>query len=200
MFFCVPANIKLLPLREIQTAVRLVLPGELAKHAVSEGTKSVTKYNSTEGTKGSKTKHTRAFRAGLQVSVSRVEKFLTDHVVANRKSGGAAVYLAGVLEYLFAEILELAGNVARDNKKVRINARALKLAIGHDEELHMFFSEKTTVLPGGVMPHVEPFLLPKGKGKKAAEAEGGSPRSHSKSPKKHSKKGKKASKKRSTKK
>jgi len=32
--------------REIQTAVRLILPGELAKHAVSEGTKSVTKYMS----------------------------------------------------------------------------------------------------------------------------------------------------------
>ena len=33
--------------REVQTAVRLVLPGELAKHAVSEGTKAVTKYTST---------------------------------------------------------------------------------------------------------------------------------------------------------
>lgn len=33
--------------REIQTAVRLLLPGELAKHAVSEGTKAVTKYTST---------------------------------------------------------------------------------------------------------------------------------------------------------
>jgi len=32
--------------REVQTAVRLILPGELAKHAVSEGTKAVTKYNS----------------------------------------------------------------------------------------------------------------------------------------------------------
>ncbi|CUM65320.1 uncharacterized protein PRCAT00002955001 [Priceomyces carsonii] len=32
--------------REIQTAVRLILPGELAKHAVSEGTRSVTKYSS----------------------------------------------------------------------------------------------------------------------------------------------------------
>lgn len=31
--------------REVQTAVRLLLPGELAKHAVSEGTKAVTKYN-----------------------------------------------------------------------------------------------------------------------------------------------------------
>ncbi len=32
--------------REIQTSVRLILPGELAKHAVSEGTKAVTKYSS----------------------------------------------------------------------------------------------------------------------------------------------------------
>ncbi|EJF65902.1 histone-fold-containing protein [Dichomitus squalens LYAD-421 SS1] len=34
--------------REIQTAVRLILPGELAKHAISEGTKSVTKYSSSQ--------------------------------------------------------------------------------------------------------------------------------------------------------
>lgn len=34
--------------REIQTAVRLLLPGELSKHAVSEGTKAVTKYNSSK--------------------------------------------------------------------------------------------------------------------------------------------------------
>ncbi|KAL4247286.1 Histone H2B [Abortiporus biennis] len=34
--------------REIQTAVRLILPGELAKHAISEGTKSVTKFSSAQ--------------------------------------------------------------------------------------------------------------------------------------------------------
>jgi hypothetical protein len=38
-------NKKTITSREIQTAVRLVLPGELAKHGVSEGTKAVTKYN-----------------------------------------------------------------------------------------------------------------------------------------------------------
>ncbi|KAL9644426.1 hypothetical protein ABK040_013654 [Willaertia magna] len=40
---------KTLSSREIQTAVRLILPGELAKHAVSEGTKAVTKYQQTAG-------------------------------------------------------------------------------------------------------------------------------------------------------
>ena len=39
-------NRQTLSAREVQTAVRLVLPGELSKHAVSEGTKAVTKYES----------------------------------------------------------------------------------------------------------------------------------------------------------
>ena len=38
----------IITIREIQTAVRLLLPGELAKHAVSEGTKAVTKYTSSK--------------------------------------------------------------------------------------------------------------------------------------------------------
>eukprot|EP01069_Polyplicarium_translucidae_P001194 Polyplicarium_translucidae@DN1563_c0_g1_i7.p2 len=43
--------------REIQTAIRLVLPGELAKHAVSEGTKAVTKYDQKKKKKKKKKKY-----------------------------------------------------------------------------------------------------------------------------------------------
>ena len=49
---------------------------------------------------------------------------------------GAPIYLSAVLEYLCAEVLELAGNAARDNKKKLITPRHILLAVGNDDELH----------------------------------------------------------------
>lgn len=62
---------------------------------------------------------TRSNRAGLQFPVGRIHRLLRKGNYAERVGGGAPVYLAAVLEYLAAEVLELAGNAARDNKKTR---------------------------------------------------------------------------------
>ncbi|KAL6092252.1 hypothetical protein STEG23_026780 [Scotinomys teguina] len=69
---------------------------------------------------------------GLQFPVGRVHRPPQGNY-SERVGAGARWYLAAVLEYLTAEILELAGNAARDNKKTRIIPRHLQLAIRNDE-------------------------------------------------------------------
>jgi histone H2A len=98
-------------------------------------------------------------RAGLQFPVGRMHRLLRKGHYAERVGAGAPVYLAAVLEYLSAEILELAGNAARDNKKTRINPRHLQLAIRKDEELNKFLSG-VTIAQGGVLPNIQGILLP----------------------------------------
>ncbi|XDA87242.1 hypothetical protein R6Z07F_016941 [Ovis aries] len=143
--------------REIQTAVRLLLPGELAKHAVSEGDMS---GRGKQGGKARAKAKTRSSRAGLQFPVGRVHRLLRKGNYSERVGAGAPVYLAAVLEYLTAEILELAGNAARDNKKTRIIPRHLQLAIRNDEELNKLLG-RVTIAQGGVLPNIQAVLLPK---------------------------------------
>ena len=99
-------------------------------------------------------------RAGLQFPVSRMRRLLKKGLYSDRVSAGTPVYLAAVLEYLTAEILELAGNAARDNKKRRIIPRHLQLAIRNDEELNKLLSG-VTIAQGGVLPNIQSILLPK---------------------------------------
>jgi len=116
--------------------------------------------------KGGKVKgksKSRSSRAGLQFPVHRL---LRKGNYAERVGAGAPVYLAAVMEYLAAEVLELAGNAARDNKKTRIIPRHLQLAIRNDEELNKLLSG-VTIAQGGVLPNIQAVLLPKKTEKKA---------------------------------
>ncbi len=84
---------------------------------------------------------------------------------AQRIGAGAPVYLASVLEYLTAELLELAGNAAKDNKKQRIVPRHIMLAVKNDDELSKLLSN-VTIAQSGVLPNIHQSLLPAKKKKK----------------------------------
>jgi histone H2A len=118
---------------------------------------------------GNSKSKSRSSKAGLQFPVGRVHRFLRKGNYAQRVGGGAPVYLAAVLEYLTAEILELAGNAARDNKKTRIIPRHLQLAIRNDEELNKLLGH-VTIANGGVLPNIHAVLLPK-KSKKDSQSQ-----------------------------
>ncbi|XP_052738390.1 histone H2A, sperm isoform X2 [Bicyclus anynana] len=103
---------------------------------------------------------TRSTRAGLTFPVGRVHRFLRKGKYAPRVGGGSAVYLTAVLEYLSAEILELAAKAATDNGRSRILPRHIMLAVGNDDELDKMLGS-VTIPQGGVMPKIHAQLLPK---------------------------------------
>ena len=142
------------------------------------------------GRGGSKKKaQSKSAKAGLTFPVARIGRALRTMRLAKRRArplhartltraaphplpppprygAGGPVYLTAVIEYMAAEVLELAGNAARDNKKSRIIPRHITLAVRNDEELNKFLGG-VTVAQGGVLPNIHSVLLPK-KSKKDA--------------------------------
>ncbi|XP_077350542.1 core histone macro-H2A.2 [Festucalex cinctus] len=118
---------------------------------------------SARGGKKKVTKISRSARAGVIFPVGRMMRYLRTGTHKYRIGMGAPVYMAAVIEYLAAEILELAGNAARDNKKGRITPRHIKLAVANDEELNQLL-RGVTISNGGVLPRIHPELLSKKRG------------------------------------
>ncbi|XP_034342218.1 histone H2A-like 3 [Arvicanthis niloticus] len=85
----------------------------------------------------------RSRRAELQFPVSRVDRFLREGKFSRRLSSSAPVFLAGVLEYLTSNILDLAGEEAHNNGRKRIAPEHVCQVVQNNDQLHQFFKEGT---------------------------------------------------------
>jgi len=150
----------------------------MAPKKTATPTEPVAKKGGRGKTEGKKSV-SKSTKAGLQFPVGRIGRLLKKGKYATRVGAGAPVYLASVLEYLTAEILELAGNASRDNKKRRVIPRHIQLAVRNDEELNKLLG-KVTISQGGVLPNIHSVLIP-----------AKSPKSEEKTPTKSPKKEKK---------
>ena len=127
--------------REIKIASILLIPGELGKHALSEGDRSIVKDNSKK----------------LQFKLGKSRKLIEKHILKDKLIGQQGIiYLTAVLEYIAAEIIELSGNATRDNNFIQIRPRHIFLAIKNDDELNTLF--KGYILGSGVLPKINDAL------------------------------------------
>jgi histone H2A len=190
---CQIAKTKTLSCREIESAVRLIFPKEMATQLENAGRAALTTYTQPSESygKASGKSITKTVRAGLIVSVGRVFSNLKKLHRFRRVGCGTAVYTAAVIERFLKEILCGAGNEANNDKRVRIIPRHLFVTIQKNHDLRAFFSH-ITIATGGVMPHIPETLLPpppRSSGKKEhttkeAKKKPAAPASSQKSPKK----------------
>nr|XP_020182846.1 probable histone H2A variant 2 [Aegilops tauschii subsp. strangulata] len=102
----------------------------------------------------------KASKAGMQFPVGYTHRLLKQTIVGDKRvCPRAAVYTAAILEYLTAEILELAGDSCKSENLEDITPCHLQLAIRGDEDLNKLI--KGTIPSGGVIPKIAKALLDK---------------------------------------
>lgn len=99
-------------------------------------------------------------KAGLTFPVARVNRYIKKGRFAKRVGGNAPIFMAAVLEYVVAEVLEVAGNNALADKKHRLRPRHVMLAIQEDQDLQKLLGG-VTIAGAGVAPGIQEFLKPK---------------------------------------
>ena len=151
------------------TSIDRLMPDSQATAGKGKGKgKSIGKSSGKSGKRAAKS---RSSRAGLSFPVGRIHRRMKAGLVRSQRCGtSAAIYTAALMEYLTAEVLELAGNACTNLKSKRITPRHILLAIRGDEELDSVV--RATISGGGVVPNIHRVFQKKGsrKVKKGAPA------------------------------
>lgn len=112
----------------------------------------------------------------LTLPIHKFHKALRRQSHTKRVGTSSAVILTSIIEYVTSEILELAGNTAKECHKNRIIPKHIQQAVRTDEELNKYLAN-VTIAGGGVVPQVHATALPKkekpAKARQPAAASGG---------------------------
>jgi len=119
-----------------------------------------------------KERNSLSLRAGITFPVARVGRFIKKGNYAQRVGRGGPVVGAAVLEYLLSEMLELAGNLAKESKKKRVTPRLIQQAIRGDAELNRMFGE-VTFSGGGTTAVLQKQLKKSGSKKRKSSSKSG---------------------------
>ena len=167
------AKKKTVSVKELSNAIKLVLPPEVAKNALSEGNKAINKFiQETKTNNPEKIKNkSRHEKAGIIFPPSITEKFIRNFGFSNiLVTKNTPIFLASALEYITSDILTVSTETTKENKRVRITVRDLELSVRTDEELiELFDTCNIHFLGGGVVPFIHESLKvkkPKRKKKK----------------------------------
>merc|ERR1711862_710240 len=110
---------------------------------------------------------------GLEFPPARCTRIIRKVAPTDRVSAKAGVHLASTLEYLTAEIVEAAGDIAKEHGFKRIKPRHITLAVKSDDLMGAVFGD-VNFSTGGVVPHIEPEIeepTKKAKKRRAKKAE-----------------------------
>jgi histone H2A len=91
--------------------------------------------------------------SGLVFPYGRIRRVLKKQLRGIRVDAGAPLYMSAILQYLLSEVIELAGNAAKDDNKKRIMPRHIMLALRNDEELNKL-TKNATLRSSGVFPEL----------------------------------------------
>ena len=152
---------KTISVNEIKTSLKLVLIGDLYDKSLEEGEKAIYKYTINK----KKAKSSRQQKAGIIFPAALCEKFLRDF--GNSKlmiTKNSPVFLAAILEYICAQILECVRDNICNLKRIRFKLSDIDYAIKNDKELGYLFNKyNIEFMKGSIMPFIHPELQKKKK-------------------------------------
>lgn len=139
--------------KEIINTIQILFPGDLAENSICEGKKAIQprtgcRYN------------TRQVNANIIFPVALLEKFLHNFGYWNiMVTAQSPIFLAAVIEYICAEILDTGVLYTKERNHMRVSIRDLELTIRNDTELNALFQKfNMEFIGGGIIPFIHPHL------------------------------------------